>query len=361
MPPQERLAARVEVTDDEGPEVKARAPHPVAGADDEDDQPARKQKFRPAAPAADDQPARKPAPRPAKSADGSEFVEIKDDALKARFNRLYRTTKEAQERAEKTEKSLGLLAEQNKKLFDAIQKLTSSQKDRETRDEVTRLRAEAKDALATGDTDAFTQVNERLVEIKAEATAAKSKEADADDSDDRDDRDGDDRKPPITEAEFDILRRWQAAKSEEGEHIRPWAIPGHEEFATTQDMIRRVSARDDMADASVREILAEVDKRMRKLLGADDEEPVRRRGAADDDQEDEDDGDAVRRAFSPPSGRAVGRDRRDANGELSRQEKAVAEQMFLGGRGAPAKNAKEAHELYRKQKLALSRVVAVED
>jgi hypothetical protein len=39
----------------------------------------------------------------------------------------------------------------------------------------------------------------------------------------------------------------------------------------------------------------------------------------------------------------------------------IAEAMFMGGRGALARSAKDAHDLYLKQKRALSRVVAVED
>jgi hypothetical protein len=35
--------------------------------------------------------------------------------------------------------------------------------------------------------------------------------------------------------------------------------------------------------------------------------------------------------------------------------------MFMGGRGSLAKTAKEAHELYLKQKKAIGRAVAVED
>jgi hypothetical protein len=101
-----------------------------------------------------------------------------------------------------------------------------------------------------------------------------------------------------------------------------------------------------MPDASVREILREVDKRMEKILGADDEE--------DDDQPN-----PVRRAFSAPRGRPAPQDRE--RNSLSAQERAVAEMMFMGSRGSLAKTAKEAHELYLKQKRLSGRAVAVED
>ena len=81
----ERIGNRVEVSDDE-----------VATPQ------------KPAAPQAAS-PEPKPAPAPkaqAKAEEGEEkgtdWVEIEDPKLKARFNRLYRHTKEANERAEKT-------------------------------------------------------------------------------------------------------------------------------------------------------------------------------------------------------------------------------------------------------------------
>jgi hypothetical protein len=100
-----------------------------------------------------------------------------------------------------------------------------------------------------------------------------------------------------------------------------------------------------MPDASVREILREVDKRMEKILGADDE--------------DEDQPNPVRRAFASPRGRPAPQERERTS--LSTQERVIAEAMFMGGRGSLAKTSKEAHELYLKQKKAMGRVVAVED
>lgn len=109
-------------------------------------------------------------------------------------------------------------------------------------------------------------------------------------------------------------------------------------------MIRRVAGSADMADASIREILAEVDKRMEKLAGTDDEDDPPRN--------------PVRRAFAAPrSARPAGQER----SSLSAQERVVAEMMFMGGRGSLAKNAKDAHALYAKQKQALNRSVSVED
>lgn len=332
----ERLTNKVEVTDDEGPAAPAAPKAPAPKAEEGDDQ--------------------RRSPPKKEAADGKGYVEIKDDALKARFNHLYRTTKEAQERAARTERAMAALHQQNEKLFKAVQELTSRQKDKETQAELSTLRAEAENALATGDTKTFTQVNERLTEIKAEAIATKKADKEEEGSGEEERREA----PPITEAELSVLAKWQRAKDPEtGELVRPWAIPGHDEFEAAQDMLRRVSASEKYRDAPVREILAEVDRRMARVLGQDDEDEAPRRRGRDSDEGDDDDGNAVRRAFSSPQGRPVAR-QRDRDG-LSAEERKVAESMFLGGRGAPAKNAKEAHELYLNQKRALSRVVAVED
>ena len=268
----------------------------------------------------------KPEPR---EEDGAEFVEIEDAKLKARFNRLYRHTKEANEKASRAERQVNLLAEQNKKLQQALETMYAGMKDEKTQAELKQLKQSAREALATGDTEAFINVNERLLEIKQETKASPAPAPQA---------------PAISDTEMKVLKTWQEQVGDDEEPVRPWAKPDHPEFATTQDMIRRVAGSADMADASIREILAEVDRRMAKLMEPDDEDDAPRN--------------PVRRAFSSPrSSRPPSQERSG----LSAQERAVAEMMFMGGRGAMAKSAKDAHALYLKQKQALTRAVSVED
>lgn len=264
---------------------------------------------------------------------GTDWVEIDDPKLKARFNRLYRHTKEANERAEKTERQIALLAEQNRKLQQAIESIYGNVRDKQTQDEMAALKKEAKEAFATGDADAFVKVNERLVDLKQDLKKAAEQAP-----------------PPqqqqsITDTEMQVLRSWQSAQDEDGAASRPWAQPNHPEFATTQDMIARVTNQPDMQNASIREILREVDRRMSALM-------------EDDADIDEEQPNPVRRAFSTPRGRPVPKQQETS---LSAQERVIAEMMFTGGRGALAKNAKEAYELFRKQKAAIGRSVVVED
>lgn len=305
----ERIGNRVEVSDDDVPVAPAKAPvaKPEAAAPK-------------AAPkAVDQEPEEK----------GTDWVEIEDPKLKARFNRLYRHTKEANERAEKTERQISLLAEQNTKLQKALETIAGGMRDKEMQAELATLKKDAKEALATGDTEAFMEANERLLEMKQSAKKEAEAPAPAE--------------PQISPTEMQVINAWQAQKDDEGEPLRPWAMPNHPEFASTQDLIQRVTRA--MPDASVREILREVDKRMEKILGVDDE--------------DEDQPNPVRRAFASPRGRPAPQERERTS--LSTQERVIAEAMFMGGRGSLAKTSKEAHELYLKQKKAMGRVVAVED
>ena len=305
----ERIGSRVEVSDDDVPVAPAKAPvaKPEAAAPK-------------AAPkAVDQEPEEK----------GTDWVEIEDPKLKARFNRLYRHTKEANERAEKTERQISLLAEQNTKLQKALETIAGGMRDKEMQAELATLKKDAKEALATGDTEAFMEANERLLEMKQSSKKEAEAPAPAE--------------PAISQTEMQVINAWQAQKDDEGEPLRPWAMPNHPEFASTQDLIQRVTRA--MPDASVREILREVDKRMEKILGADDE--------------DEDQPNPVRRAFASPRGRPAPQERERTS--LSTQERVIAEAMFMGGRGSLAKTSKEAHELYLKQKKAMGRVVAVED
>jgi hypothetical protein len=305
----ERIGNRVEVTDDEVPVAPAKAPvaKPEAAAPK-------------AAPkAVDQEPEEK----------GTDWVEIEDPKLKARFNRLYRHTKEANERAEKTERQISLLAEQNTKLQKALETIAGGMRDKEMQAELATLKKDAKEALATGDTEAFMEANERLLEMKQAAKAPPEKPAQSE--------------SVISQTEVNVINAWQGQKDDDGEPLRPWAMPNHPEFASTQDLIQRVAR--TMPDAPVREILGEVDRRMEKLLATDDDEDERPN--------------PVRRAFSSPRGRPAPQERERTS--LSNQERVIAEAMFMGGRGSLAKTSKEAHELYLKQKKAMGRVVAVED
>lgn len=302
-------ANSIEVSDDETPQAPAAKPEPKAP-----------------------EPAPAPAPKAeAKDEDGTDFVEIEDPKVKARFNRLYRHTKEANEKATRAERQISLLAEQNKKLQQALETMYAGMKDEKVQAELKSLKQQQKEALATGDTEAFVNVNERLLEIKQEAKAAPPQPAAP-------------AQPSISDTEMKVLKNWQDAVGDDDEPVRPWAKPDHPEFATTQDMIRRVAGSADMADASIREILAEVDRRMAKLAKVD--------------EDDDEPRNPVRRAFAAPrSSRPAAQERSN----LSAQERLIAEMMFTGGRGALAKSAKDAHALYLKQKQALSRAVSVED
>jgi hypothetical protein len=284
-------------------------------------------------PSPETKPEPKPAPRQ-QDEDGTDWVDIDDPKLKARFNRLYRHTKEANAKAEKTERQVQLLAEQNLKLQSALDKLVGGMKDEAKKKELASLKQDMKEALATGDTESFVSINERLVDMKREVSEPKDTAPAA--------------PPPIPETEAKVLYSWQNQAGEDGEDLRPWAKPGHPEFAATQDMIRRIVGEADMQDAPIREILQEVDKRMAKLLGRDD----------DDEEAPPPPRNTVQRAFSSPRG---SRPAQRESVSLSAQERVIAEAMFMGGRGSLAKSSKEAHDLYLKQKKAMGRVVEAED
>lgn len=303
---EERFGNRLEVSDDE---VQAAPPAP---------KPQPKPK------------AEEPPPAAERDEDGTDWVDIDDPKLKARFNRLYRHTKEANERAEKTERQIALLAEQNRKLQTALEGVVGGIKDKAVKEEVATLKREAKEALATGDTDAFMDVNERLLEIKQEIKPKPEPQAPAQEA--------------VTPTERQVLQSWQSQQDDDGQPLRPWAMPGHPEFAATQDMVRRVIAEPGMDDAPIREVLREVDRRMRRVLDTDNEPDERPN--------------PVRRAFASPRG-ATPAPREQTS--LSAQEKVIAEAMFMSGRGGLAKNPKEAHELYLKQKRAIGRSVSAEE
>jgi hypothetical protein len=314
----ERIGSRVEVSDDDVPVAPAKAPvaKPEAAAPK-------------AAPkAVDQEPEEK----------GTDWVEIEDPKLKARFNRLYRHTKEANERAEKTERQISLLAEQNTKLQKALETIAGGMRDKEMQAELATLKKNMKESMAVGDVEAFAEANERLLEMKQEA---REKEMELKKSEEV----ASQAPPPISSMEQQILSAWQKQTGEDGKPLRPWVNPGHPKFDESKAIIIEVA--NEYPDAPLREILSEADVRIRQKL------------SPQDDDEDEDQPNPVRRAFASPRGRPAPQERERTS--LSTQERVIAEAMFMGGRGSLAKTSKEAHELYLKQKKAMGRVVAVED
>lgn len=322
---------KIVIDDNEGPESVVETPKP--GLVRKEEAAAPRQAPKKAVKEADPEP------------DGTDFVELEDEKVKARFKRLYRHQKEATERADRTERAMHLLAEQNQKLYQTVEKLIADSTSKKTQEELKTLRQEAKEAIASGDADAFTEVNERLVEIKAEEKARQAREQTREQT----------RQPPaaggVSQEDLAVLRRWQSAEGEDGEPLRPWAQRDHEDFATTQEIMRKVSASERFKDATAREILAEVDRRMKAIYNDSDGDSG--------DNEDEDDGNAVRRAFSAP--RTAGNPKTRDRAGLSAREKVIAEAMFLSGRNSVAKNAAEAHAIYQRQRAAIGRVVVEED
>lgn len=285
-----------------------------------------------AKPAPEKEPEEKPE-KPEK-AEGTEFVDL-DDKAKKRFDRIYANMKQFQRdlaasktREETMAKQLGLAVKR-------LEELQQTNDSAEVTKRADRLKADAKAALATGDYDASLNALEGIADLRAEEKLKEAKKAD--------EAEEAPSVPDLSEREVSLIARWRDQKTESGEEIRPWARPGHAQYEVVQDMIATIGKSPTFADASVSEVLAEIDRRMARYVGRADE------------QGDEEE--APRKAFSPPTSNAR---RTDASkpGPLSDAEKKAAENMFWGGL---AKTKTEAHQLYQKQRGLIGRSVVVEE
>lgn len=189
---------------------------------------------------------------------GTEFAEFKDPKEAARFKRVYGHVK-------RNERVISTMAEDNRVLFNANQKLTDRLAavekhlvDKGASDSLTWLQGERKDAIEAGDLARVADLSDKIAEVKLRAEVGKltrPKQA-----------------APVQMAprEQDFLGSdlrnaftgWAAEKDKSGNLARPWAQTGHPRFRRAVEMAAAVLNDPDFQDEGPEAVLQEVDRLM---------------------------------------------------------------------------------------------------
>ncbi len=188
--------------------------------------------------------------QPAAKGNGFEQVDLPPEAQK-RFDRLYRQIK-AQDKAKMLQ---GVHLTQ---LTDTVSRLQAELAAEKSKDAVTSLRAQIKEARESGDEERVEKLRDQLVEVQAEAAVQKrtqpkeapkqALEAPA--------------MPEISRSDTAAIKRWSVAADDNGKYLRPWTQEGHRDVDTAAQHLVEVLNSEEFEDHTIEEKLAEVDRRM---------------------------------------------------------------------------------------------------
>lgn len=154
--------------------------------------------------------------------DGKQFIDLETlaPAVKARFERIYGHMKE-------NERAVAESAKVNRALIERLEKLENS----EIQQQITSLEARQKEAFESGDYDKAQEYANQLIDYKlAEKSRPETKievpEPHATDQ-------------PLNDDQMDLLASWARATDADGNPLRPWAHPQHQDH---QKAIRYIQA-----------------------------------------------------------------------------------------------------------------------
>lgn len=188
-----------------------------------------------------------PEAEPQEGEETRKFVEM-DEETQKRFNRIYGNMKQY-------ERMMEQMAQDNRRLFDKLQHLESSQVQRVSGELINNLRNEKTRALEAGDFKRANQIDDQIDAAK-EATQKKQQELS--------------QQPPPQEPESDSLfspedeakiRAWAFESDAQGNPRRPWANPSHPLFQKAMNFAAGVME-DPNFDNSIETAMREVERLM---------------------------------------------------------------------------------------------------
>lgn len=140
------------------------------------------------------------------------FVEFESPEVEARFKRVYGHMKQY-------ERVSSNLAAENAKLVERLDKVESGQAEKDVNDRLTVLVTEEKEAMESGDFEKATEVRNKITDLKVDAKVPVKKEEPKTDS-------------WLTPERERKIAEWSAATDDQGNLLRPWADPDHEDHQT---------------------------------------------------------------------------------------------------------------------------------
>ncbi len=190
---------------------------------------------------------------------GTEYAEFKDPQDAARFKRIYGHVK-------RNERIIGVMASDNRALFDANQKLVDRLANLEkfltekgSADAIVLLTRERQAAIDSGDLARVADLSDKIAEVKVKTELHKARQV----------------KPqprltpqPLPPQDFlgddrrVAFQAWADERTPDGGFERPWAREGHPKFQRAVEMAASVLNDPEYQDASNEMVLREVDRLM---------------------------------------------------------------------------------------------------
>lgn len=186
--------------------------------------------------------------------EGWEEVEFTPEQ-QARFNRIYGQMKQK-------DKVIEQMATDQRKLFERLDNIETSQQERETGSQLDMLRTAEREALEVGDTTKAQELRDEITDLKIQSAQPKPKE---------------EPKPQVTGNEFvneyltpnrmTTLQAWVAETGDDGQPLRPWASEDHPHHKTAMRAAWAVIGDPSMEGSEIGEYLTEVDKVTNAIIG----------------------------------------------------------------------------------------------
>jgi len=182
-----------------------------------------------------------PAPEtkaPAKEPDGTDFVEIEDPKLAARFRRLYGHVKSL-------ERGNHALVEHTTALQKKLEEITGLVETGQTVAATKQIKDQLVLAKQRGDAAAEVELTDRLTKVNATPRQGTQLPP-----------------PPQTETiELNEARQWESETDAEGNFLRPWAQPTHPRFNEAMALAKTLVG-DPTVGADMTRVLSAIDKKM---------------------------------------------------------------------------------------------------
>ena len=177
-----------------------------------------------------------------KSKRGTEFVDFENDSredIKRRFDGIYGRVK-TMERGQKS------LIEHNQQIADKLDEVMNRVDKSGADSRLSGLETKRKQALDDGNMDAYSTINDQIVDLRVKSQTVVEKPQTI---------------KPVDSGEVETINAWTYATDDAGQLVRPWAVDPskQDELQHTAKQAREVVGE----DASMHDVLDQIDQQMR--------------------------------------------------------------------------------------------------
>jgi hypothetical protein len=214
------------------------------------------QQSTPGQPTADESSHTETKPRPKDLPPDQEWDHVEfTEQQQRRFNRLYAKEKE-------NDRLIRQMGEENRKLFERLEGLETSQQEQAVKRQIADLRVSEKAALESQEFDHAAQIRDQITDLQVEAKLPKEKP----------------KKPEVPrqsewmERNGPRINDWVNERDDKGELKRPWADPGHAEHGTALAAAKVVM--EGNMDADIEDVLKKIDEVNARVIPKRSSPPV---------------------------------------------------------------------------------------